>query len=127
MKNNFKIFFENYKNVCLSRGQFGEVDSVWDYNISDGEYGRGIYFFFCGDKRLEEYYTKNGETLSNAYIDRSEILDLTKYNTKQYWDIQEIIHKSNKSAFKFKHIGDGIPTGYQVLVTNPEALNISNV
>jgi hypothetical protein len=116
----YKILEEEY--IKLQRGQKGEVDSPWDFTIVSGQHGEGVYAFLFGDKAMQAYYTKQGETLHTFKIPTKYIMDLSKQNL-DLWKAKEIIYKNPEyKAFIFKHAGPGIPTSKEVLITDPKII-----
>ena len=68
--------------IKLQRGQFGNVEDSWDFNVVNGQHGEGIYAFKYGDKPMIDYYTKEGETLHTFQIPKKFFVDLSNKN----WD-----------------------------------------
>ena len=120
--NEFKKQQSEY--LTLQRTQFNKVEDVWDLSISNGQHGRGIYAFLYGDKKMIEYYTKNGETLYTFTVPQKYVIDLSnkKYD---YWKASEFIYNNPEyKVFTFEHSGYGIPTSKEVVVTDPEIIKI---
>ena len=108
--------------VHLQRMQSGEVSTVHDFTIADGQHGEGIYCFFRNDRRMIDYYTKNDNQLHTFSIERKWIADFSKMNL-DYWQAKKIIYNNPKvKAFIFKHRGKGIPTSKEVVITNPSII-----
>lgn len=115
----------NSEYLKLQRGQLGDVKSCWDFNISNGQHGEGIYAFLYNDKPMIEYYTKRGEDLHTFQIPKKYVLDLSnkKYD---YWNAKKIIFDNPQyKAFIFKHCGFGIPTSKEILITDPNIIEIN--
>ena len=121
----FEYFYENNiedEYLYLQRAQSNEVNDVWDLNISNGQHGEGIYAFLNNDKEMIKYYTKQGEKLVSFKVPKKYVVDLSnkKYD---YWKAKEFIYNNPKyKVFIFKHIGFGIPTSKEVLITDPEII-----
>ena len=108
----------------LQRGQFGNVDDCWDFNSGTGQHGDGIYAFLYGDKAMTNYYTKNGEALHTFQIPKKYVKDLSSKNW-DFWEAKKFIYDNQQyKAFIFKHIGHGIPTSKEVLITDPNIIEI---
>ena len=115
----------NSEYLKLQRGQLGDVESCWDFNVSNGQHGEGVYAFLYNDKPMIEYYTKRGEKLHTFQIPKKYVMNLSNKNY-DYWDAKKIIFDNPQyKAFIFKHSGFGIPTSKEVLITDPEIIEIN--
>ncbi len=123
-----KIFEEFGDNevVKLQRCQEGNVEECWDFYSGTGQHGDGIYAFLYGDKAMTKYYTSRGENLHTFTIPKKYIIDLS--NKKwDFWEAKAYIYNNTQyKAFIFKHVGDGIPTSKEVLITDPSIITIIN-
>lgn len=108
----------------LQRAQRGDVEEPWDFNYVNGQHGEGVYAFMYGDKAMIDYYTSRGEKLHTFKIPINLVIDLS--NKKQdYWEAKEFIYKNPQyKAFIFRHVGDGIPKSKEVLITEPDIIEI---
>jgi len=114
----------NKGSLKLQRGQIGEVEDGWDFNVVNGQHGEGIYSFYYGDKSMIDYYTKNGENLHTFSIPKVYVKDLSHKNW-DYWDVKKFIWNNPEyKAFIFKHSGPGISTSKEVLITDPKIITI---
>ena len=110
--------------IKLQRGQFGDVDDVWDFNVVNGQHGEGIYAFKYGDKPMIDYYTKEGETLHTFQIPKKYFVDLSNKNW-DFWDAKEYMYNNPQyKAFMFRHSGSGVPTSKEILITDPNIIQI---
>ena len=108
----------------LQRAQPGEVNDKWDFNIVNGQHGEGIYAFLYGDIPMNNYYTKNKENIHTFQIPIKYIADLS--NKKwDFWDARAFIYNNPQyKAFIFKHVGPGIPSSKEVLITDPSIIQL---
>jgi len=112
--------------VQLQRCQAGNVNDVWDFNVVNGQNGEGIYAFFADDKPMKDYYCKNGENIHSFKIEKKYIKNLSKLNL-DYWDVKKYIYNNPQyKAFIFKHVGHGIPSSKEVLITDPNIIILDN-
>lgn len=110
--------------MILQRAQKRNVESVYDFNIFNGQHGEGIYAFIACDKLMMDYYTRMGEDVYTFSIDDYLVMDLSGRDY-DYWDARGIMMQhSHKGAFIFKHSGPGIPTSVEVLITDPEIIEL---
>lgn len=110
--------------LTLQRAQFNKVDDIWDFNISNGQHGKGIYAFLYGDKKMIDYYTKNGETLYTFLVPSKYVINISnkKYD---YWMAAEFIYNNSQyKVFIFEHSGYNIPTSKEYLITDPEIIKL---
>lgn len=108
----------------LQRGQFGDVVDVWDFNSGVGQHGEGIYAFMYGDRAMIDYYTKNGENLYTFQILMSYVADLSD-KVREFWDIKTFMYNNPQyKAFIFKHQGVGIPTSKEVVIIDPDIIEL---
>jgi hypothetical protein len=124
------IIKEEIKNmsgfVQLQRCQAGNVNDVWDFNVVNGQNGEGIYAFFADDKPMKDYYCKNGENIHSFKIEKKYIKNLSNLNL-DYWDVKKHIYNNPQyKAFIFKHVGHGIPSSKEVLITDPNIIILDN-
>lgn len=121
--------FEDFKKsefLKLQRGQFGNVEEGWDFNFGNGQHGEGVYAFLYNDKAMTEYYTSKGEKLHTFIIPKKYVIDLS--NKKwDFWDAKTFMYNNTQyKAFIFRHVGDGIPSSKEVLITDPSIITILN-
>lgn len=128
-----KKFIEDKQNVDkidenvngylnLQRGQFGNVDDIWDFNSVNGQHGNGIYAFKAGDSAMKAYYSKNGEKVHSFKVSKKYVLDISNKNY-DYWEARKIIFENPEyKVFVFKHKGIGIPTSKEYLITDPNVI-----
>lgn len=129
---------ENELNLCryeaflvesdlfLERGQHNEVEDVWDLNISNGQYGKGIYAYKSGDSKMRKYYTKNNEKIIKFSVPSEFVMDLSDKKL-DYWEAKTIIYNNpDYKVFIFSHRGPGIPTSKEYLITDPNIITILN-
>lgn len=108
----------------LQRGQIGEVEEPWDFNYGTGQHGEGVYAFMYGDKPMIDYYTSRGETLHTFKIPKKYFVDLSNKNW-DFWDAKAYIYNNPQyKAFMFRHVGQGIPSSKEVLITDPSIIEI---
>ena len=113
--------------VQLQRCQAGEINDVWDFNVVNGQNGEGIYAFLAGDIQMKNYYCKNGENLHSFKIEKKYMKDLSNLNL-DYWDVKKFIYNNSQyKAFIFKHVGHGIPSSKEVLITDPKIIILDNL
>ena len=131
MKQFIKTTISEYLNestdggyLKLQRCQKGNVDDCLDLRTFNGQHGKGVYAFLYGDKAMIDYYTSNGETVHTFKIPSKYVKDLSKTNY-DYLDAKKYIYNNPQyKAFIFKHIGHGIPTSKEVLITDPSIIEI---
>lgn len=114
----------NGEYLKLQRGQIGDVDEPWDFNYGTGQHGEGVYAFRYGDKPMINYYTSRGENLHTFQIPKKYVVDLSnkKYD---FWEAKTFIYNNPQyKAFIFKHNGHGIPSSKEVLITDPNIIEI---
>jgi len=112
--------------IKLQRCQSGEVNDVWDFNVVNGQNGEGIYAFLDGDDKMRNYYCKNGESLHSFKIEKKYLKNLSNLNL-DYWDVKKYIYNNPQfKAFMFRHSGHGIPSSFEVLITDPEIIIMNN-
>lgn len=122
IKNLLREELNNSNYLKLQRCQKGQVEDVWDFNSGNGQHGNGIYAYLYGDKAMEKYYCNNGENVHTFKIDKKYVKDLSKTKL-DYWDIKAFIYNNPEyKAFIFKHIGHGLPTSKEVLITDPSII-----
>ncbi len=93
----------------------------WDFNVMVGQHGEGVYCFLAGDRKMADYYTKNGETLYTFKVDKKYVQDLSNKDY-DFWDAKQAMYNSKYKVFIFKHKGVGIPTSKEVLITDPSII-----
>ncbi len=130
MKSIINIIKEEIENmsgfVQLQRCQAGNVNDVWDFNVVNGQNGEGIYAFFADDKPMKDYYCKNDENIHSFKIEKKYIKNLSNLNL-DYWDVKKYIYNNPQyKAFIFKHVGHGIPSSKEVLITDPNIIILDN-
>lgn len=114
----------NIGYIKLQRAQFGNVANVWDFNIVNGQHGQGIYAFKYGIKPMIDYYTKNGENLYTFRIPKKYLIDLSNKNW-DYWELKAFIYSNPQyKAFMLKHRGHGLPTSQEILITDPDIIEL---
>ena len=126
----FKEFLkENIENntteyIKLQRCQHGVVSDEWDFNISNGQHGTGVYAFKYGDEKMADYYSKNGETIYTFQIPKKYFIDISNKNW-DFWDAKKFIHNNPQyKAFMFKHAGVGVPTSKEILITDSKIIEL---
>lgn len=108
----------------LQRGQHGEVKEPWDFHSGTGQHGDGIYAFIFGDKPMAKYYTKDSEKLHTFQIPSRLVVDLSNKKL-DFWEAKAFIFNNPQyKAFIFKHAGYGIPTSKEILITDPEIIEV---
>lgn len=108
----------------LQRGQTGDVNEPWDFNYVNGQHGDGIYAFMYGDKPMIDYYTSKGEKLHTFKIPIKFVVNLSN-KSWNYWDAKTYIYNNPQyKAFIFKHVGHGVPSSKEVLITDPNIIEI---
>jgi len=106
----------------LQRGQVGVVDDPWSFNFGNGQHGEGVYAFLYGDKPMKDYYTKRGENLYTFKIPKKYVVDLSNKHW-DFWEAKSYIYNNPQyKAFIFKHVGIGIPSSREVLITDPNII-----
>lgn len=114
--------FINTKYLKLQRCQSGDIEDIWDFRSFNGQHGEGIYCFLYGDKAMEEYYSKNGEQTHTFKVDTKYVKNMSKKNW-DFWDAKAYMAQNPQfKVFIFNHIGSGIPTSKEVLITDPEVI-----
>lgn len=109
--------------IKLQRGQHGNVDNVWDFNVVYGQHGKGIYCFMYGNPQMKDYYTRQGEMLHTFTIDKKYLYDLSNQPNMDYWSITSFIYNHPQyKAFIFQHKGYNIPTAKEILITDPSII-----
>lgn len=110
--------------LILQRCQIGNVENELDFNVCDGQHGKGIYSFKKGDKAMINYYLKGKSKLYTFKIDKKFFIDLS-YKTWDYWEAKTFIYNNPQyKAFMFKHKGCGIPTSKEILITDSSVIQI---
>jgi len=110
--------------ITLQRGQNGEVNDEWDFNVVNGQHGKGVYSFFNKDQPMIDYYTKNGENLHTFQIPKKYIKNLSDKDW-DFWDTKAFIFNNPQyKAFIFNHKGPGIPSSKEVLITDPSIIKV---
>lgn len=118
------IIQESSNYIILQRGQDGKVEDKWDFRILNGQHGEGIYSFLYGNKKMIDYYTKDGENLHTFKIPKKYLVNLS-YKKWDYWDARKYIYNNPQyKAFMFKHSGYDIPTSKEILITDPSIIEI---
>ena len=108
----------------LQRGQVGEVHDGWDFHFGTGQHGEGIYAFLAGDKPMVDYYSSKGEMIHNFKIPKKYVKDLSNKNW-DFWEAKAFIYNNPQyKVFIFRHVGSGIPSSKEVLVTDPSIIII---
>ena len=131
MKNILDIINEELAEMSgylnLQRCQAGEVNDVWDFNVVNGQNGEGIYAYLAGDRAMKDYYCKNGENVHSFKVPKKYVIDLSKQHL-DYWGVKKFMYDNPQyKVFIFSHNGHGIPTSKEVLITDPNIIQLNQI
>jgi hypothetical protein len=133
--------------IIFQRGQHDYSGGI--PNSSDGQAGPGIYAFPASNSAMRKYYTKDGETLINIVPKEScTIIDFTKAEHANMaidvarkmsptgktsasiktlmthpWALRTVATRLNADGYIVPHRGQGIPSGTQLVIINPDAFS----
>ena len=108
----------------LQRGQHGKVSDKWEFNSVTGQHGPGVYCFLFGNKAMTKYYTQAGENLHSFRVPKKYVKSLTK-KPWSFWEARTYMSNNPQyKAFVFRHNGPGIPTAYEVVITDQSIIEL---
>lgn len=111
--------------MILWRCQFGNVESPYEFSFGEGACGKGIYAMLEGANNLRRYYSARGENTFVFEVPDNVVKNICGKGLLTYWSIRERIYLEQSKGFKVfvcKHKGINIPTGKQVLITDPDVI-----